>query len=317
MVILQEGLRILEFIARALLHILPYFLLSVIIAAGVSQFNFKGKMVEFMRRKAVYAIVIATLIGAVSPLCSCGVIPTLFAFLQIGVPLAPIMSFWITSPVMSPEAFLITWGNLGLELALARLFATILMGIASGFITLKLFPPKSSSSGLLKLSLAQNNAACGCKAESPPKLLSSNPAVSSKWKKFLNDLKKITLFLGGWLVVAFLLEAIIIFYFPDHLIKGLFGQQNGFSVIWAALIGIPLYVNNISAIPIVSGLIQEGMSKGSALAFLLAGPVTAIPAMIAVFGLVKRKVFLLFLLLGLSLSIILGYLYEFISLLWK
>ncbi len=53
MVILQEGLRILEFIARALLHILPYFLLSVIIAAGVNQFNFKGKMVEFMRRKAV------------------------------------------------------------------------------------------------------------------------------------------------------------------------------------------------------------------------------------------------------------------------
>ena len=48
--------------------------------------------------------------------------------------------------------------------------------------------------------------------------------------------------------------------------------------------------------------------------FLLAGPVTAIPAMIAVFGLVNRKVFLLFLLLGLSLSIILGYLYEFISL---
>jgi len=52
-------------------------------------------------------------------------------------------------------------------------------------------------------------------------------------------------------------------------------------------------------------------------AFLLAGPVTAIPAMIAVFGLVKRKVFLLFLLLGLSLSIALGYLYEFISLFWK
>ncbi len=317
MIILQEGLRILEFISRAFLHILPYFLLSIVIAAGINQFNFKGKMVEFMRKKAAFAIVIATLIGAASPLCSCGVIPTLFAFLQIGVPLAPIMSFWITSPVMSPEAFLITWGNLGPELALARLFATILMGVVSGFITLKLFPPKSTSAGFLKLSLGQNTAACGCKAESPPKLLSLNPVGSSKWIKFLKDLKKITLFLGAWLIVAFLLESIIIFYFPHYLIKSLFGQQNGFSVVWAALIGIPLYVNNISAIPIVSGLIQEGMSKGSALAFLLAGPVTAIPAMIAVFGLVKRKVFLLFLLLGLSLSIVFGYLYEFISLFWK
>ncbi len=267
-----------------------------------------------MRRKAVYAIFIATLIGAISPLCSCGVIPTLFAFLQIGVPLAPIMSFWITSPIMSPEAFLITWGNLGLELALVRLAATILMGVASGLITLKLFPPKSTSPGLLKLSLAQDTGACACKAESNPKLLSHNPGVSSKWKKFLKDVRKITLFLGVWLMVAFLLEAIITFYFPTNLIERIFGHQNAFSVVWAALIGIPLYVNNISAIPIVNGLIQAGMSKGAALAFLLAGPVTAVPAMIAVFGLVRRKVFLLFLFMGLSLSIVLGYLYELISL---
>jgi len=314
MIFLQEGFRVLEFIYRAFLHIMPYFVLSIVIAAGVNQLKFKEKMVEFMRRKAVYAIIVATLIGAISPLCSCGVIPTLFAFLQIGVPLAPIMSFWITSPIMSPEAFLITWGNLGLELALARLAATILMGFASGFITLKLFPPRSTSPGLLKLSLVQNTEACGCKAELNPKLLSHSPVVSSKWKKFLKDMRKITIFLGGWLIVAFLLEAIITFYFPTHLIEKIFGHRNAFSVVWAALIGIPLYVNNISAIPIVNGLLQAGMSKGAALAFLLAGPVTAVPAMIAVFGLVKRKVFLLFFLLGLSLSIVLGYLYEFITL---
>jgi uncharacterized membrane protein YraQ (UPF0718 family) len=313
MVIYQEGLRVLEFIFKAYLHIMPYFILSIVIAAGVNQFNFKGKMVEFLKRKAGYAIIVATLVGAISPLCSCGVIPTLFTLLQIGVPLAPIMSFWITSPIMSPEAFLITWGNLGPELAIARLVATILMGIASGFITLKFFPPKSTSPGFLKLSLSQNTAPCGCKAETHPKLHSHNPEIPSKWKKFLKDLRKITFFLGGWLAVAFLLEFLITFYFPTHLVQDIFGRQNAFSVVWAALVGIPLYVNNISAIPIINGLLQAGMSKGAALSFLLAGPVTAIPAMIAVFGLVKRKVFLLFLLLGLSLSIILGYLYEFIS----
>lgn len=313
MVIYQEGLRVLEFIFKAFLHIMPYFVLSIIIAAGVNQFNFKGRMVEFLRKKAGYAIIVATIIGAISPLCSCGVIPTLFTLLQVGVPLAPIMSFWITSPIMSPEAFLITWGNLGPELAIARLAATILMGLASGFITLKFFPPRSTTPSFLKLSLAQNTAACGCKAETHPKLHTHNPEIPSKWKKFLKDLKKITFFLGGWLAVAFLLESLITFYFPTHLVQDIFGRQNAFSVVWAALIGIPLYVNNISAIPIINGLLQAGMSKGAALSFLLAGPVTAIPAMIAVFGLVKRKVFLLFLLLGLSLSIILGYLYEFIS----
>jgi len=63
-------------------------------------------------------------------------------------------------------------------------------------------------------------------------------------------------------------------------------------------------------------VLQEGLRVFEFIyrGFLLAGPVTAVPAMIAVFGLVKRKVFLLFLLLGLSLSIVLGYLYEFITL---
>ncbi len=314
MVIYQEGLRILEFIFKAFLHILPYFILSIIIAAGVNQFNFKGRMVEFLRKRAGYAIIVATIVGAISPLCSCGVIPTLFTLLQVGVPLAPIMSFWITSPIMSPEAFLITWGNLGPELAIARLVATMLMGLAAGFITLKLFPPNSTSPSFLKLSLAQNTSACGCKAETPLPFQSHSPAAPPRWKKFLNDSRKLTVFLGGWLAVAFLLEALITFYFPTHLVQDIFGRQNAFSVVWAALIGIPLYVNNISAIPIINGLLQAGMSKGAALSFLLAGPVTALPAMIAVFGLVKPKVFLLFLLLGLSLSIILGYLYEFISL---
>ncbi|MEW6455377.1 MAG: permease [Acidobacteriota bacterium] len=320
MMMVNEIVRIIEFIVRAFIHILPFFVLSVVIAAGVSQFNFKEKLSDFLKRKVTYAIIIATLIGAISPLCSCGVIPTLFALLQMGIPLGPIMSFWIASPLMSPEAFLITWGNLGLELALVRLVAAILMGLTSGFITLKLFPVNLTSSSWLKLALDANGAGCGCQAQSNSKsipLSTTTSTTSIKWKKFLIDMRKITFFLGGWMAMAFLLEAMITFYFPTHIIKYFFGSQNAFSVIWAALIGIPLYINNISAIPIVNGLLQSGMGKGAALAFLLAGPVTTIPAMVAVYGLVKRKVFLTFLLLGFFGSIILGYLYEFISLFLK
>jgi uncharacterized membrane protein YraQ (UPF0718 family) len=127
------------------------------------------------------------------------------------------------------------------------------------------------------------------------------------------DVKKLSIFLGGWLLLAFFLEAIIVFYLPQEIIINLFGKQNIFSVLWAAIIGIPLYFNNISAIPIVAGLMQAGMSKGAALAFLLAGPITAVPAMVAVFGLVKKKVFITFLVIGFTLSVICGYLYEIIS----
>jgi len=319
MIIVNEAIRVVEFIFRAFIHILPFFILSVVIAASVSQFNFKSKMVDFLRRNVHVAIIFATAIGAISPLCSCGVIPTLFALLQIGIPIAPIMSFWITSPLMSPEAFLITWGNLGFELALARLLAAIFMGLSSGFITLKLFPADSPSSNWLKFSLAAQSAGCsGCKAEAGKNPHPAFPPTgSARLKKFLSDIKKITLFLGGWLAVAFVLEAIIKFYFPTRLIGNLFGSRNAFSVVWAAIIGIPLYINNISAVPIVRGLLEAGMGKGASLAFLLAGPVTTIPAMVAVFGLVKRRVFWTFLGLGFSLSVVMGYFYEFIALLLR
>ena len=314
MSIIHEGLRILEFVFRAFVHMLPFLIVSIIIATGFNRFRFKERMVGFLRRRVVYAILISTVIGATSPLCSCGVIPTLFTLLQVGVPLAPIMSFWITSPIMSPEAFVITWGNLGIELALVRLAATFVMGMAAGFVTSRLFSPTKTSSNWLKLSLAQGSDNCGCPTELNKEAVQEGSSDTSKLKVFLKDLKRTSVFLGSWLTVAFLLEAVITFYFPSYIITTIFGDQNSFSVLWAALIGIPLYINNISAIPIVNGLLQAGMSKGAALAFLLAGPVTAIPAMIAVFGLVKRKVFITFLLLGLFLSIMCGFVYEFVLL---
>jgi uncharacterized membrane protein YraQ (UPF0718 family) len=307
-----ELARILEFVFNALIQILPFFIVSVVIAASINQFNFTEKLSNFFRKNIFYAVLIATLIGAISPLCACGVIPTLFALLNVGIPLAPIMSFWITSPIMSPEAFMITWGNLGLELAIVRLIATIFMGFAAGYATLRIFPLEIPSQRWLKIKMEKKEESCGC--NSNPEVQSTRtPPKPSRWEIFLNDVKKLSIFLGGWLLLAFFLEAVIIFYLPQEIIINLFGKQNILSVLWAAILGIPLYFNNISAIPIVAGLMQAGMSKGAALAFLLAGPVTAIPAMVAVFGLVKKKVFITFIVIGFTLSLICGYLYEFIS----
>ena len=62
----------------------------------------------------------------------------------------------------------------------------------------------------------------------------------------------------------------------------------------AALIGTPLYLTEVAALPIVSGLLQSGMSPGAAIAFLIAGPATTVPAMAAVWTLVRPRVFVLY-----------------------
>jgi uncharacterized membrane protein YraQ (UPF0718 family) len=75
----------------------------------------------------------------------------------------------------------------------------------------------------------------------------------------------------------------------------------------ASLIGIPLYLGNLSALPIVKGLITQGMQPGAAIAFLIAGPVTTIPAMTAVWAVVRRPVFVLYIAISLIGSMLLGF----------
>jgi uncharacterized membrane protein YraQ (UPF0718 family) len=115
-------------------------------------------------------------------------------------------------------------------------------------------------------------------------------------------------------LLAFILEALITRYIPQAAIAALVGEDNWFAVPLAALIGIPLYLNNLAALPIVSGLLGQGMQSGAAIAFLIAGPVTTIPAMTAVWGVVSRRVFALYVALGLGGAILMGLLINLIGL---
>ncbi len=96
-----------------------------------------------------------------------------------------------------------------------------------------------------------------------------------------------TLFLGKWLSLAFLVEALIVHYLDPAWIAAALGGDQPFAIPLATAIGIPLYTSGVAAIPITEGLLASGMSPGAALAFLIAGPVTTVPAMLAVWALVK------------------------------
>ena len=102
------------------------------------------------------------------------------------------------------------------------------------------------------------------------------------------------------------MEALITLYVPQEAIAKVLGEGNALAVPLAALIGIPLYLSNFSALPIVSGLLVQGMQPGAAIAFLIAGPVTTIPAMTAVYGVVQKQVFVLYISLGLFGAMVMG-----------
>jgi uncharacterized membrane protein YraQ (UPF0718 family) len=259
----------------------------------------------FTRRENI-SIAGAAIVGAVIPLCSCGVIPLIAAMLSSGVPLGPVMAFWLSSPLMDPSMFVLTVGVLGIDYAIARLVTAVILGAGAGYLIAFLTSSGMLNNQLQGLSLQQGS--CCDKDEG----LNDHSSRSSVWREFWSQAWSVTLFIGKWLLVAFALESLIVHYVDSKWISAVLGNNHFFSIPLATAIGIPVYTSGVGAIPIVKGLLNNGMSHGAALAFLVAGPVTTIPAMTAVFALVKRQTFAIYLSVGIGGSLIAGYIYQVI-----
>jgi hypothetical protein len=95
------------------------------------------------------------------------------------------------------------------------------------------------------------------------------------------------------------------------------GSQSPLAIFYAALLGVPAYTTSLTELPMVSGLLNQGMNPAAALAFLVAGPVTTLPAMAAVWPLVARRVFVLYVSLALAGAVLIGFIYSMMTVLIK
>lgn len=132
-------------------------------------------------------------------------------------------------------------------------------------------------------------------------------ARALQWRRVLINTLDQSWRLGALLVGAFFLEALITFYVPTDVVTRLFGGNSPFAIPLATLIGIPVYVNTVSAWPIIAGLLAHGMRPGAAVAFLIAGPITTLPALLAVWQVVRWQVFALYFGMGIVGAILAGY----------
>jgi uncharacterized membrane protein YraQ (UPF0718 family) len=112
------------------------------------------------------------------------------------------------------------------------------------------------------------------------------------------------------MIFAFFLESVMIAYIPAEWIANAVGHQSALAIPLASIIGIPACMNGYAAIPLISGLMQMGMTPGAALAFVTSGAVSSIPAALAVYALVRKPVFTLYIVIGLFGSLLAGYIFE-------
>jgi uncharacterized membrane protein YraQ (UPF0718 family) len=255
-------------------------------------------------------ILLGALVGGLAPFCSCEVIPFISALLAVGAPLSAVMAFWLASPLMDPAMFLITAGTLGTGFAVAKTVAAVTLGVGGGLLV-KAWAGSRVFADPLKASSAAGacGTSCGTGCGSGPSTGRPEWAfwrAPERRRAFRDTAARNALFLGKWLLLAYLVEALMLRYLPAEVIASVLGGDGLWPILVAAVVGAPAYLNGYATVPLVHALLAQGMSNGAAMSFVIAGGVSCIPAAIAVWALVKPRVFASYLGIALAGSVAAG-----------
>ena len=277
------------FAGEALLGTAPFILFAVLAVAFVKAAGAETLLSRAFEGRETRMIVLAALLGGLSPFCSCQVIPFIAALLAVGAPLSAVMAFWLASPLMDPAMFLITSGTLGWDFAIGKTLAAVGIGLLGGVGTMMLKNSPVFADPLREK--PQVGGCCGVKKPFQGKPVWRFWGEAERRETFRTEAATNLVFLLKWLLLAYLLEAVMLRHIPAEMIANLLGGSGLWPVLLGAFVGAPAYLNGYAAVPLVDALLTQGMAPGAAMSFVVAGGVSCIPAAVAVWALVKPRVF--------------------------
>ncbi len=303
----------------AILHILPFFLVGVLIGAWIRTYKFHVRLRKRLPLFGSWAVIVATLVAVISPLCACGVLPIMVSLVTSGVPLAPAMALLVASPLMSFEGYAVTAGLLGPAWANAKLAAAIFMGFWAGFVTHLVARRGFSAREIFRGKVPEGDMhdpgcdhriACNC-----PDRWSNRIGRKYPNKLVIFGAKALELLwaVGKYTLVGLVIEVLAARYVPADWIAAVFGSTAWYTPIGIALAVVPLHLNQFTAAGILYGPVNvlerlgQDISWSAGMAFLIGGPVTALPAMGVFLSLFRLRVFLLYLGICLSGTLIVAY----------
>ena len=276
----------------------PYLIVGIIATSTVKVFVSKEWIADFFQRNKKSSILIAALLGVLSPLGSYVAIPLCAALFTLGTPLPVIMAFLVSTPLINPNLFFLTAGAFGLELAVLRVISALVLGIIAGYSTRLLI---------------QNNIIATIRSKQQDENSIAKRAINgdnSLLKIFIIDLYKMTKYVGKYFFIAIILAALIKIFFPTKILTNLFRDNSFWVVLLSTSAGVPFYVCGGAAIPVIQELASLGMNKGSVLAFFISGPATKISNLVLMRSAFSSRVFSLYLAVGMVGAFIIGLIYN-------
>ena len=234
-------------------------LVLIIFAVGIIRTYFSPeKTRKALEGKPLFiGNVMASALGIVTPFCSCSAIPLFLGFVEAGIPLGVTFSFLIAAPMINEVALVLLIGLFGWKVALIYVLTGLTIAILSGFILEKLNLKRYVAEWVYK-----TNANQSLEQESS---MNFNQRISAGSEVVKEIVGKIWIYI----LIGIAVGAGAHGFVPDEYLAGALGSKNWYSVPLAILVGIPLYSNAAGIIPIVSVLIEKGVTLGTALAFMM------------------------------------------------
>jgi len=294
-----------------------YFLVGNMIASWIRTYKFHIRMRKTLVQYGFLSIVMATFIGIISPLCSCGILTTVVGLLSTGLPLAPAMALLISAPLMSPSTYMITIADLGAEWAFIRMIAAASMGMFAGLTTYALSKYFVTESLFVEGSIPEGDfhddnfsgderLRCSCGDKFSNRV---SRETKSKFTIFWAKTLEMTWMIGKYVIIGLFVGNVVERYIDPDTIASLFSESGFLGILYVTFGSIPLYLHQVSASSVlvhIKEALPGTLDKGAALAFLIGGPVTAIPALTLLWAMFKKRVFFLYMLISLLGTIVLS-----------
>lgn len=278
-------------------QIFRYWVLGMLIGSLVSIFakDYIHNLFRSLGEKKLgfLGIVIASGLGIASPLCMYGTIPIAASFSKSGMKEDWLAAFMMSSILLNPQLIMYSMA-LGSIALVIRIASSFTCGITAG-VLVRIFYRKESFFNFTDFEEPKNR-------DITPNLL----------LRFVKNLGRNIKATGLYFLTGILLSALFQRYVPSDLMTRLFGGNEAFGVLMAATIGVPLYACGGGTIPLLQAWLYDGMSMGSAAAFMITGPATKITNLGAVKIILGVKRFMLYLAFVMLYALLTGYIVNLI-----
>jgi len=244
--------------------------------------------------------VLASVLGIVTPFCSCSAIPMFIGFVESGVPLGITFSFLISSPMINEVAVVMLYGMFGWQVALIYILMGLIIAITSGWVIGRLKLEKWVEDWVYATQLGEGDIS--------EDKLTFDDRIKFGYDSMIGIVKKVWLYIAIGIAIGAGMHG----YVPAEFLSSFMGKANWYAVPLATLIGIPLYSNAAGILPIVAVLVEKGAAIGTALSFMMATIALSLPEMIMLRKILKLPLILSFIgIVGVGIMIV-GFLFNII-----